>query len=93
MNVFEAIVLYAVIWFMMIFVLLPFGLRTQGDEGRIVPGTHAGAPADFRVRRLLLWVTVATTVLWLAAVLALVYSDIGVRDIDIFHRMARTPVN
>ncbi|MAY31868.1 MAG: hypothetical protein CMM86_04625, partial [Rhodovulum sp.] len=38
MTITAAIVLFAVIWFMVLFVTLPVRLRTQGDVGEIVPG-------------------------------------------------------
>ena len=47
MDITSAIVLYVVIWFMTFFVLLPIRIQTQGDLGRIVPGTQAG-PAVIR---------------------------------------------
>ena len=41
MNVVSAIVLFAVIWFMVLFVVLPLRLKTQGDVGERLVGTHA----------------------------------------------------
>lgn len=64
MSITAAIVLYAVIWFMTMFLTLPVRLRTQGDEGKIVPGTHAGAPVNFSVKRTMLIVTGIAAVLW-----------------------------
>ena len=37
-----ALVLFAVIWFLVLFVVLPLRLETQGDRGEKVPGTQAG---------------------------------------------------
>lgn len=87
MNWFEGIVLYAVVWFMTCFVVLPIGLRTQGDEDEIVPGTHAGAPANFRLKRLMIRVTIWGTLVWALIAGGILFSGIGVRDIDVFHRM------
>jgi predicted secreted protein len=87
MNPVEAVVLYAVIWFLAAFVVLPVGMRSQDEDGRVVPGTPAGAPANFRLRRMLAVTTALASAIWLATFLGLVYSGIGVRDIDIFHRM------
>jgi predicted secreted protein len=64
MSTISAIVLYAVIWFMTMFVALPIGLRTQGDEGVIEPGTHAGAPANYNPKRKAIYVTLAAFVIW-----------------------------
>lgn len=87
MGIISAIVLYAVTWFMVLFVLLPVGLRTQGDENEIVHGTHAGAPVDFRARRMMLKVTLIATPVWALIAAVVVFGDISVRDIDWFNRM------
>ena len=51
MSIVSGIVLYAVIWFLVLFILIPVGLETQGDRGEIEPGTHAGAPANFDLKK------------------------------------------
>jgi predicted secreted protein len=87
MSITAAIVLYVVIWFVTMFVVLPIGLRTQGDEGEIVPGTHAGAPANFNLKRTLIIVTIAGTIVW-AIVSGIILSGwITVEDIDWFNRL------
>ncbi len=37
--------IYFVVWWLCLFVVLPFGVRTQDDEGETVPGTVESAPA------------------------------------------------
>lgn len=61
---FSAVVMFAVIWVMTFLVLLPIGLRTQGDDGTRVPGTQAGAPTNFRFKPLAWKVTLVTVVVW-----------------------------
>ena len=91
MTITSAIVLFAVIWFMVLFIALPIGLSTQGDEGEIVPGTHAGSPARINMRRKALWVTLVTVVLWLLIAGVIVYGGFTARDLDWFERMAPIP--
>jgi predicted secreted protein len=89
MNVTAALVLYAVCWFLTFFVVLPLRLTTQGDAGQVVPGTPAGAPAGFVVRRKALLTTVAATLIW-ALVCGIILSGwIGIADLDWFGRMGR----
>ncbi|NCV49796.1 MAG: DUF1467 family protein, partial [Rhodobacterales bacterium] len=45
MGITSALVLFAVIWFLVFLVVIPIRLETQGDVGEVEPGTHAGAPA------------------------------------------------
>lgn len=87
MSITAAIVLYVVIWFVTMFVVLPIGLRTQGDEGEIVPGTHAGAPSNFRLKRTLVIVTITGTIVWAIAAGIIMSGWITVEDIDWFDRM------
>ena len=39
-----ALAIYFVAWWLMLFVVLPFGVRSQQEEGSVVPGTDPGAP-------------------------------------------------
>ncbi len=64
MAITSAIVLFFVIWFMVLFVVLPIGVRTQGDENDVVPGTLPGSPVNFRIRRTFAIVTLISTVLF-----------------------------
>ena len=88
MGITSALVLFAVIWFMVLFVALPIGLRTQGDEGEIVPGTQAGAPANLNLKRKLRIVTMVSFVLWVVIAGVIFSGAISVRDLDWFGRMA-----
>lgn len=45
------IALYLMIWFMTLFAVLPFGVKTQGEAGDVVAGTPASAPAAPRLLR------------------------------------------
>lgn len=78
MAVTSAIVLFAVVWFMVMFVVLPFHSRSQEDDGDVVPGTHPGAPVNFRVRRTMLITTMIAIVVW-AILVAIIVS--GVFDV------------
>lgn len=82
MAITSAIVLFAVVWFMVMFIVLPIGRRTQGDEGKVVPGTQAGAPANFNLRRTVAIVTAISLVLW-AIICAVIISEvISIRDLS-----------
>ncbi|WOI57424.1 DUF1467 family protein [Palleronia sp. LCG004] len=91
MSITSAIVLFAVIWFMVLFVVLPIGLRTQGDEGKIVPGTHAGSPASTDMWRTARWVTLITIMLWILLYVVITSGWISVENLDWFDRLDREP--
>lgn len=87
MGVVSSIVLYAVIWFMVFFVALPIRLKTQGDQGDIVPGTHAGAPEVHHLKKKAVITTIVALVIWAVVVGIVVSGWITVRDLDWFGRM------
>ena len=82
MSITAGAVLFVVIWFLTMFVTLPIALRTQGEAGKVVPGTHEGAPANFRLRRTLLIVTAAAVLIWAAVVWVILSGFITVEDLD-----------
>lgn len=82
MAITSAIVLYAVTWFMVMFIALPIGLRTQGDEGEIVKGTPAGAPANYNPKRKAIWVTLVSFVIWAAIVFVIIKGYFSWHDFD-----------
>lgn len=65
MTISAILVMFAVIWFMTLFVVLPIGLQTQEEAGEVVPGTHASAPADANLKKKCLWVTLITIPIWI----------------------------
>ncbi len=42
MGITSALVLFAVIWFLVLFIVLPIRLKTQGDLGEIAPAWVPG---------------------------------------------------
>ncbi len=87
MGVTSAIVLFAVIWFMTFFVVLPIRIQTQGDLGKVTPGTHAGSPEHHHLRRKA-WITTGIAlVLWIIIGGTIISGKITVRDLDMFNRM------
>lgn len=45
MTIASALAIYFVIWWTVLFAVLPFGVRSQADAGEITQGTEPGAPA------------------------------------------------
>jgi len=87
MSIASAIVLYAVLWFLTLLVVLPIRLKSQGDVGEIVPGTHAGAPHDPQLKKRALITTIIAFVLWCVTAGIILSGWISVRDFDVFNRM------
>jgi predicted secreted protein len=87
MGITSAIVLFAVIWFMTFFIVLPIRIETQGDLGQVTPGTHAGAPEHHHLKKKA-WITTGiAVVLWIIIGGTIISGVISVRDLDMFNRM------
>ena len=82
MNLALSIALFFIIWWTMLFAILPIGLRTQGEAGEIVPGTPASAPVKPRF----LWIIGVNTLVSVAVFLlvraAIVYQWLPIGTID-----------
>lgn len=61
------IALYFVIWWTVLFAVLPFGIRSQVDAGEVVAGSEPGAPAAPALREKAIWTTVLASLLLLLA--------------------------
>ena len=91
MGIISAIVLFAVIWFLTLFIVLPLRLQTQGDVGEIEPGTHAGSPANPQMKKRFLVTSAVAMVLWAIVAGSIISGVFSVRDFDWFNRMS-TPL-
>ncbi len=88
MSIVSAIVLFAVIWFLVLFVVLPIRLETQGDIGERVEGTHAGSPSsNFSMKRKFRMTTFWAVPIWVVLTAVILWGGISVRDLDFFNRM------
>ena len=79
MSLSFAIAIYLIIWWTVLFAVLPIGVRTQGEDGAVVPGTPDSAPTAPRLLRVCL-ITTALSAAIFAALWAVVWY--GVVDLD-----------
>ena len=61
---------YFVIWWLVLFLTLPFGVRSQHEDGAGAPGTDPGAPVASQMGRKLIWTTLISAVVYGLAMLA-----------------------
>lgn len=87
MAITSALVLFAVIWWMVFFIVLPLRLVTQKEQGEVVEGTPASAPVNPNLRRKLGITTLCALVLWGIVAGVIISGAITVRDFDVMGRM------
>ena len=55
--------LFFVTWWLVLFAVLPFGVKTQDDDDDVTLGTVSSAPRGPHMLRAMLWTTVVTVLL------------------------------
>ena len=76
-----ALAIYFLIWWIVLFAVLPWGVRSQHESGEISPGTDPGAPAIPNLRRKLVWTTAVATVVFALCYVVYVYRLITLDDL------------
>ncbi len=72
MPITTAVAIFFLIWWVVLFAVLPWGIRSQHEGGEIVPGTDPGAPAIPNLGRKLLWTTLVSVAIFAACYVAYV---------------------
>ena len=70
MSLPTSIAIYFIIWWMVLFAVLPWGVRSQHEDGGGPPGTDPGAPIATRMGRKLIWTTLIAAVIYGLGMLA-----------------------
>lgn len=52
--------LFFVLWWLVLFAVLPFGVKTQDEDGDVTLGTVSSAPRGPHMLRAVLWTTIVT---------------------------------
>jgi predicted secreted protein len=71
MSLATAIAIYFIIWWVVLFAVLPWGVRSQHETGDVVSGSDPGAPMLPRLWWKLLWTTIIAAVVF--ALCAFIY--------------------
>ena len=66
MSISFLLAVYFIIWWVVLFAVLPFGVRTQAEAGSVVPGTPESAPHDFRLLKVVIWTTIVSALVFAA---------------------------
>ena len=81
-----AISMYVVIWWIVLFAMLPIGVRTQAEEGEVSPGTPESAPHQPRLLPKMLATTVVASIVFAAVYVIIVHRVITLDQIPFLPR-------
>ena len=65
-----ALAIFFLIWWVVLFAVLPWGIKSQHEGDDIAPGTDPGAPAKARIGRKLVWTTVVAAAIYTVCIVA-----------------------
>lgn len=80
----SAFALYFIFWWLSLFTVLPFGFRTQKEEGHVVNGTMPSAPAKFEMKRTIIRTTIVATIIYAIYAFLTQYLGLGFDDLPRF---------
>lgn len=64
MGIAGSLMVISIAWWLAFFMMLPVGVRSQLEDGSVVPGTEPSAPTAPRLWRKALWALVIALVIW-----------------------------
>ena len=89
MTLTGGLVLFATLFFLVMFLLLPIGHRSQEEAGQVVPGTPVGAPERPLLGRKAIWAAVIAAAIVGGIWLFLDAGFITRQDMMNFNRVSR----
>jgi len=81
MSIATGLAIYFIIWWMVLFAVLPFGVRSQQESGDVTPGSDPGAPALPQLARKLVWTTVVAGIVFALCYVIYAYRLIALDDL------------
>lgn len=84
MQLLSAFAIFFIIWWTVLFAILPIGVRSQRESDDITLGTEPGAPADSRMMFKLVLTTAIASVLFAIFYYVTVVLGFGIADLPEF---------
>ena len=78
MNPFSAFVVFLIIWWVVLFGVLPIGVRGQAEEGDVVDGSEPGAPTKANMWWKVKVTTIIATILWVIVCSIIIFKLIDI---------------
>ena len=64
-GIVNGLVVFTLIWWVLLFTMLPIGVTSQQEDGDVVAGSEPGAPTRTNLAKKLWWTTALTSVIWI----------------------------
>lgn len=73
--------IYFILWWVVLFAMLPFGVKTQEEDGEVTLGTVPSAPRGPHMLRAAIRTTIVSGIIFAAFYIAVVYYGFSFDDI------------
>ena len=73
MSLISIAAIYFILWWVVLFVMLPFGVKTQEEDGEVTLGTVASAPRGPHMLRAAIRTTIVSALIFAMFYVAVVY--------------------
>jgi predicted secreted protein len=81
MSLTTSLAVFFIVWWTVLFAVLPWGIRSQVEAGDVVPGTDPGAPAVPRLGHKMLWTTLVAAITFAAIDIVYSYRLVELEDL------------
>ena len=81
MPIGSIIAIFFVVWWIVLFAVLPFGVRTQEEDGEVVPGSEASAPTHPHLIRKAIITTIVAAIVTFLIWMLFGHFGVGITDI------------
>src|SRR5580692_3621784 len=92
MPVTTGIAIFFLIWWIVLFAVLPWGVRSQQEDAEVAHGTDPGAPAVPNLRRKLVWTTLVSVVVFAACYVIYVERLVTLEGLSPLFGLHTTPI-
>jgi predicted secreted protein len=82
MSVSTSVAIFFIIWWVVLFAVLPWGIRSQAESGEVVPGSDPGAPALPKLKSKLVWTTLVAGIVFAAFQVIYRYRLVSLDDLS-----------
>jgi predicted secreted protein len=89
MSLATAVAIYFIIWWTVLFAVLPWGVRSQEESGAVAKGTDPGAPAIPRLGRKLIWTSIVAAIVFTLWYIVYTYRLVAIDDLATLLGMSR----
>ena len=84
MSIYGGIITFVVLWWIVLLCVLPFGIVSQTESGKITTGTDYGAPIKSNIKKKLIIATGVTFIFWLVIFIIMQNNMIELSQFSVF---------